>query len=245
MHSSLLAVALAATATHAELVGYYSWNWGSGSQGPPGANMGIAFTGLVDLDKAIAQYTPGAAWCCPELKGKKVVTVGGGNGAGTFNVANINKITAGIGAVQKANYTGIIFDVEEVSGPAADVNVAFGKAFAAAKKAGLTVAITMSHSAPYACDTPADAVAMVKAWAADTNVDILSPQLYSSGSEAKPEFAETNSCVAQGCTWDLYAPFKGVFAPSIVDAAQYDEVKSFFAKKGIPTGGFIEWRQRA
>lgn len=49
----------------------------------------------------------------------------------------------------------------------------------------------MSHSAPYQTDTPEDAVAFVKAWCADPNVDILSPQLYSSGTERSPDFTET------------------------------------------------------
>jgi hypothetical protein len=57
------------------VVGYYSWNWGSGSTGPPGSNIGIAFTGLVDLSKALSGYTPGAAWCCPDLVGEHFVTV--------------------------------------------------------------------------------------------------------------------------------------------------------------------------
>ena len=69
------------------------------------------------------------------------------------------------------------------------------------KHAGLRVAVTTSHSAPYQCDAPEDAVAFVKAWAADANIDILSSQLYSSGSETSPEFA--NSRKAAGCTWDL------------------------------------------
>ena len=39
-----------------ELVGYYSWNWGTGSFGPPVQfpETGIAFTGLIDIPKAIA-----------------------------------------------------------------------------------------------------------------------------------------------------------------------------------------------
>ena len=30
------------------LAGYYSWNWGKGSTGPSGANIGVAFTGLIN-----------------------------------------------------------------------------------------------------------------------------------------------------------------------------------------------------
>jgi hypothetical protein len=42
--------------------------------------------------------------------------VGGGNAAGIFTVPNINAIAANIATVRAANYTGIIFDVEEVTG---------------------------------------------------------------------------------------------------------------------------------
>ena len=77
------------------LVGYYSWNWGAGSFGPPGTSpeTGIAFTGLSDIPTAIAQYTAGASWCCPQLKGQNGpwITLGGGNAAGLFNQATLTK----------------------------------------------------------------------------------------------------------------------------------------------------------
>lgn len=37
-----------------EIKGYYTWNWGAGSTGPPGANAGVAFTGLINIPDAIA-----------------------------------------------------------------------------------------------------------------------------------------------------------------------------------------------
>ena len=64
--------------------GYYSWNWGSGSIGASDANMGIAFTGLINVGEAISGYTEGAAWCCPKLTEPKLLTLGGGNAAGMF-----------------------------------------------------------------------------------------------------------------------------------------------------------------
>jgi hypothetical protein len=79
--------------------------------------------------------------------------------------------------------------MEGLHRPASAVVPAFRAAFAAAKANGIKVAVTTSHSAPYSTDTPQDAIDMVKAWVADANVDILSPQLYSSGQETSPEFA--------------------------------------------------------
>lgn len=224
--------------------GYYSWNWGAGSKGSGEAGEnGIAFTGLVDLDQALKGYTEGASWCCPELKGQKMVTVGGGNAAGTFTVENVQGITRDIAHVREYNYSGIVFDVEQAQGTSADLSKAFEACFQAAKKEGLVTAVTTSHSAPYQTDSPADAVALVKSWVASANLDILSPQLYSSGSEAAPQFDPTNAC-APDCSWDLYKDFRGTFAPSIVDKSQYEATVDYFAKNyDISVKGFIQWAQ--
>ncbi len=97
----------------------------------------------------------------------------------------------------------------------------YQEAFKTAKNLGLTTVVTTSHSAPYDTDTPADAVALVKAWVADLNLDIISPQLYSSGMESAPEFELTSSCASSGCTWNLYQGSKARFVPSIVNASHY------------------------
>ena len=152
-----------------EIRGYYSWNWGAGSVGPPSANAGCAFTGLIYVKNAISQYSQGASWCCPALSGTKYLNLGGGNSAGVFNEAALTAIASSVAEV--TGYEGVMFDVEEVQGSSGTMVPAFAKAFAAVKHAGLRVAVTISHSAPYQCDTPEDAVAFVKAWAADANID--------------------------------------------------------------------------
>lgn len=228
----------------AEVIGYYSWNWGAGSKGPSGANAGTAFTGYTDPQKAIQYYTPGAAWCCPVLKGTKFITLGGGNSAGVFNADYLSAIGIAADEIKNAGYQGVAFDVEEVDGSSSKLIPGFASAFKAMKDAGLKVQVTTSHSAPYATDTPEDAVAFVQAWVKDSNIDYLSPQLYSSGSEGKPEFAETSSCKNAGCVWDLYKNSKAVFAPSIVEASQYSEVKQYFSENyGITCGGYWQWKQ--
>lgn len=50
-----------------EIRGYYSWNWSTGSYGPSGTNVGAAFTGYVDVAKAVSMYIFGAGYCCPDL----------------------------------------------------------------------------------------------------------------------------------------------------------------------------------
>ena len=52
-----------------------------------------------------------------------------------------------VSGIVQANYTGVVFDVEEVKGSAADTVPAFARAFAAAKAAGLSVVVTTSYRA--------------------------------------------------------------------------------------------------
>eukprot|EP00948_MAST-09A_sp_MAST-9A-sp1_P003000 g3000.t1 len=230
--------------------GYYSWNWGKGSSGPSSVNpgdveIGVAFTGLIDVENAIKAYTPGASWCCPELKGETFLSLGGGNAAGQFTKSALESIQANLNLVKKANYSGIILDVEEVSGSASDLIPLFQSIFKNAKALQLRTAVTTSHSAPYQCDSSDDAIALVKAWVADKNLDIISPQLYSSGSESSPEFATTASCTP-GCGWNLYETFQGIFAPSIVDPSQYSATVEYFQShpnNGINVGGYFMWKQ--
>ena len=248
MLALLADAACATTAAHApvRVKGYYSWNWGKGSS-PAGANNGVAFTGLTDVRTAIAGYPRKGShsWCCPELEGTAWISLGGGNAAGEFTAQSLAAIASksNTSAIIRANYSGVMFDVEEVVGPAETMVPLFAKAFAACKAAGLAVGVTTSHSAPYQTDAPADAVALVKAWAADTNIDILSPQLYSSGSEAAPDFDETASCKDAGCTWELYVGAKAAFAPSIVESSQLDAVTAYFSARKIQTVGYFEWKQ--
>ena len=78
------------------------------------------------------------------------------------------------------------------------------------------------------------------AWVQDKNIDILAPQLYTSGKEIKPEFTETSTCLTAGCTWKLYENCKPAFAPVIVTADQYDATKEYFEKNHkINCGGYI------
>ena len=84
-----------------------------------------------------------------------------------------------LGCVTPAGCEGVMFDVEEIQSSSGTMVLAFVKASAAAKHAGLRVGETTNHSAPFQCDTPEDAAALVKAWSS-ANVDfpqVSSPRL--------------------------------------------------------------------
>merc|ERR1712166_1564140 len=51
--------------------------------------------------------------------------------------------------------------------------------------------VTTSHSAPYAAPSVSQKLAIIDSWAKSDNIDIFSPQLYTSGVETEPEFAIT------------------------------------------------------
>ena len=74
------------------LFGYYSWNWGTGSNGPSNANVGIAFTGYTDLQTALDGYDPATSWCCPELTNPKLITIGGGNQFGVITKSGLETL---------------------------------------------------------------------------------------------------------------------------------------------------------
>ena len=156
--------------------------------------------------------------------------------------------------VKEAGFHGVCFDIEMTKGEK-ELAEAFEKAFAACRSAGLLVLVTTSHSAPYAASSDNAKELLVDSWVASKNIDIFSPQLYTSGTEAAPEFDEAPCHVGhtgwrQGnqpkhpskCSWERLKPMRAKWIPSISVADHYPEVKQFFAEKGIKTEGFIQWR---
>ena len=80
-------------------------------------------------------------------------------------------------------------------------------------------------------------LAIVDAWAESENIDIFSPQLYTSGVEEEPEFAITqcgNTLEKERtCTYERLKKMKAKWVPSLSWASHYPAAKKFFAEKGI------------
>jgi len=96
------------------------------------------------------------------------------------------------------------------------------------------VFVTVPHSQPYDID---DAAILMQTIFADPNVDYLSPQLYSRGTEA------TNDYYFIGTPWTAYATSKAPIVPSVVAASYYPDAVRYFAANGVTLTGYIQWKQ--
>ena len=175
------------------------------------------------------------------VQGVKFLMLGGANMAGTMSAMRFDALSMDgvLEKIRAAGFQGVGFDIEMTIGED-DLVVAQERAFAACKEAGLLVLVTTSHSAPYAAGSDTSKMALVDSWAKDDNIDIFSPQLYTSGNEDKPEF-DITPCPKDACTYERIANMKAKWVPSVHSASQYPEVKAFFDQKGIQTAGYLIW----
>jgi hypothetical protein len=222
------------------IVGYYKWTYASPPLPTPsfGANVGIAFSGYADPNAALSNsagvrfFTPGLQYIC----------LGGGTApGGHFTAAIVNSITAAINANMFNGYQGIVFDIElgdsGLAGP-------FNAAFAAAKSKELDVVMTTSYSAPFMIG---DAAALMASFFQNNNIDYLSPQLYTHGTESQNDFS-ANSAVA----WSQWSgPNRPGIIPSMVRSSFFNPgtdsqngANSFFVNKlGLKVSGLFQWSQ--
>lgn len=99
--------------------------------------------------------------------------------------------------------------------------------------------VTVSHSAPYGIT---DKIDLMNAFFADANIDILSPQLYTSGYETSNDYAFS------GVPWSSWGNAKAAVVPSIVSSSMYADAQDFFVNPtrsgtSISLKGFIQWKQ--
>lgn len=198
---------------------------------PTDATFGIAFNGWADPVKAMSESTP----VHDGLLGEKWIDAGGGNANGRWSADALSAWEQTIKNGDLSSWDGIVFDIEECSSSGLAPN--FESAFRTAKEANMKVLVTVSHSAPYGCGDPD---VLMKAFFANDDVDILSPQLYTNGNEAQPSFDAGNMV-----SWDDWSSSKGRFVPSIgcnaIANGGYDATKDFFTKYNLVPTGYIVW----
>lgn len=213
--------------TGASLVGYYAWTWTS-TPGLADATMSVAFSGWTNAENAIAD-----SWnVYDSLRGSKFISFGGGNENGRFSQEGLAGIDAAISSGRVSAYSGIVYDVEEGDSGLAD---AFANSFALAKAHGFTVLVTVSHSAPYGIS---DAGSLMDSFLSSSNIDYISPQLYTTGEEPANDYA-----TVQGYAWENYANSQPAVVVSIANASLYDDAVNFFQGIGVSLSGYIQWQQ--
>ncbi len=96
--------------------------------------------------------------------------------------------------------------------------------------------VTVSHSAPYGIS---DGATLMQSFFENSNIDYLSPQLYTTGYETQNDYA-----ISQGVQWKSYATVKAAIVPSIVEASMYADAQTYFANVGVTLKGFVQWAQQ-
>lgn len=211
----------------AEYIGYWDWTYET-SQPLVGANIGIAFSGWGNVGDAVSQ----SAHLKDQLLGEKFLSLGGGDKkTGPFTQAFLQEIEQAITDGTFAGYDGLAYDIEVGESGLAD---AFAQSFSTAQAHGFKVLVTISHSAPYDIDDAAD---LMKGFFPDTNIDYMSPQLYTNGKETENDYADPL------LSWAAYADCKSKVIPSIVTASMYPDAEQYFAEQGVTTHGYIQWQQ--
>ncbi|MBC3910940.1 LysM peptidoglycan-binding domain-containing protein [Undibacterium umbellatum] len=208
--------------------GLWYWTWSKNTQVPDNTNLGIAFSGWVSPQTAIDNSNAVHS----QLPGLKYICLGGGNESGAWTESAVLSVTNAINSGSLSAYQGIAYDIEEGSSGLA---AAFEASFTAAKAKGLKVLVTVSHSAPYGIE---DAAALMRSFFASPVIDILSPQLYTTGEETSNQYATSG-----GVSWSEYADAKAIVAPSIVNASLYADAQEYFLAQGVSLGGFLQWQQ--
>jgi hypothetical protein len=212
----------------ASITGIYEWTW-DGIEGilPPSANVMIIFSGWSIVDNALSESEP----IGNGFMGDLYISFGGGNDSGKLTTANLASLNAAINSGRFSRYSGVCYDVElGDSGLSADLEASF----IVAKANNLKVFVTVSHSAPYGIS---DKIVVMENLFNSDNVDYLSPQLYTTGSET------SNDYVYDGVSWEAWASSKAPVVVSITDFKLYEDAHTYFAGKGVQVVGFIQWRQ--
>ncbi|WFB47051.1 LysM peptidoglycan-binding domain-containing protein [Vibrio coralliilyticus] len=167
------------------------------------------------------------------LIGEKYLAFGGGGVEGKFTGQALDEINTAIKEEKIKSYHGIAYDIEIAN---AGLNDQFSMSFSLAKNFGYKVLVTVSHTAPY---DDSDRDSLMRSFFANEDIDILSPQLYRSGSEPANDFSMTSG---SNIRWQDYASAKAKIVPSIVHDSYYPSAKQKFKTYGVELAGYIQWK---
>jgi len=216
-------------------IGYYEWTWtwsldGQSPVNHTDENFSIAFSGMADTISALSEsetvYT--------SLRGERFICIGGGNDNGRWTASAISSLDSAINAGLLRHYAGIVYDIEEGDSGLAQ---AFANSFALAKSRGLKVIVTVSHSAPYGIE---DSYTLMHSFFSNTNIDAISPQLYTIGDEDSNDYSESG-----GVSWSDYKNARQAIVPSLISGGSYytDAQNVFENEHMIRIQGYIKWSQ--
>lgn len=209
-----------------ETIGMWIQTWAPGNNLPEGINTGIAFNGWVNISDAISN----SSQIFDKLPPFKYLSLGGGNASGAWTEANLSSNLEAINNGDIDAYDGIVFDCEIGEGGLYD---SFNACFAALKAKDKKVIFTTSHTGPYGF---LDAEIFMTSILACDNIDVLSPQLYTNGTEPENDYS------AGDVPWSQWETTTIPIAPSIVTANLYpDAVEWFKNNLNITLQGFIQW----
>ena len=196
---------------------------------PAGINLGVCFSGWISVSDVLTN----CAKIKDQLPGRKFLSFGGGNSNGRWTLSGLANLDSGIRNKQLQGWDGIVYDIEDGDSGLAQ---AFATSFANAKANGFSVLVTVSHSQPYGVS---DAVSLMTSFFSNSNIDYLSPQLYTTGSEAG------NDYTAVGTSWNAYKSSKAKIVPSVVlGSRDYPTASAYFSHNhGIILSGFMQWAQ--
>ena len=165
-----------------------------------------------------------------KLPGEKYLSFGGATSAGYWTLEALTNLTNNLSANKLADWDGIAYDLQIGD---AGLSSAFALSFKTAKSKGLSVLVTVSHSQPYGIS---DAVVLMTSFFSNSNIDYMSPQLYSTGNEASNDFT------AIGTAWSFYASLKAKFIPSVVlNQRDFSTAVTYFSQFNITLVGSIQW----
>lgn len=208
-----------------DFVAYYELTWTIDTP-LHGADVGIAFSGWADVSKALID----SSTVYYSLPPTKYISIGGGvPDTGAWSAGVIDALNEAIKSGETSDYNGICYDIEEGDHGLASK---FEESFRLAKSKGYQVFVTVSHSCPYGIS---DGPQVMEAILSSSNVDYVSPQLYTTGTET------SNDYTADRVPWSAYANRTPKIVVSITETYLYADAVQEFAKHGVSLYGYTIW----